>query len=180
VCFRGGDVSVREFRERGAEAFAVVSGALGSARASAEVGRDFDSGAPVVRGRLSLSSAVMNRSSKLRLVVPILVVPGSAISGTVILSGERETGKVGLTGGGGVCWGRSGRLAFRFCGNSLCFDRGHAAAEVVFGDKFLVPRLSRCSRCDTCFCQLTGSQSRCSNCRRIGPRKRLHGRGATV
>ena len=99
MCFRGGDVSVREFRERGAEAFAAVAGALGSARASAEVGRDFDSGAPVVRGRLSLSSAVMNRSSKLRMEVPILVVPGSAISGTVILSGERETGKVGLTGG---------------------------------------------------------------------------------
>ena len=107
MCFCGGADSARAFHERGAEAFALVSGALGSvvdegagpARASEEVGRDFDSGAPVVRGQQSLSSAVTNRSSKLRLVVSIPVASGSAISGTVILSGERETGKVGLTGG---------------------------------------------------------------------------------
>ena len=107
MCCCGGDVSVREFHERGAEAFALMSGALGSvedegagaARAFEEVGRDFDSGVPVVRGTRSLSSAVTNRSSKLRLAVSILVASGSAISGTVILSGERETGKVGPMGG---------------------------------------------------------------------------------
>ena len=107
MCFCGGADSARVFHERGAEAFALVSGALGSvvdegagpARASEEVGRDFDSGAPVVRGQLSLSSAVTNRSSKLRLVVSIPAASGSAISGTVTLSGERETGKVGLMAG---------------------------------------------------------------------------------
>ena len=108
MCFCGGADGARSIHERGAEAFALVSnGALGSAadkgagpaRASEEVGRDFDSGAPVVRGNLSLSSAVTNRSSKLRLVVSIPAATGREISGTVTLSGERETGKVGLMAG---------------------------------------------------------------------------------
>ena len=108
VSFCGGADGARSLPERGAGAFALVlNGALGSevdegagpARASEEVGRDFDSGAPVMRGKLSLSSAVTNRSSKLRLVVSIPAASGSAISGTVTLSGERETGKVGLMAG---------------------------------------------------------------------------------
>ena len=74
VSFCGVADGARSLHERGAGAFALVqTGALGSevdegagpARVSEEVGRDFDSGAPVKRGKLSLSSAVTNRSSKL-------------------------------------------------------------------------------------------------------------------
>jgi hypothetical protein len=108
VCFCGGADGAPSIHERGAEDFALVTnGALGSAvdkgagqaRTSEEVGRDFDSGAPVVRCNLSLSSAVTNRSSKLGLVVSIPAATGKEISGTVTLSGERETGKDGLMAG---------------------------------------------------------------------------------